>query len=127
MVGGNVTVLLRATAGTEATAVGNSPYHGALYEYPPKSFDIIAIDGMERLQCAQAAPSRLRDDGIIVFDNSDTIPFRPGIDYLHERGFGRVDFYGFVPQVGTRKCTSVFSRFGTRWTTDDVPLVFQGW
>jgi hypothetical protein len=127
MVGSNVTLLFRATSGTEATVEDESPYYRALHEYPPKSFDIIVIDGMERVQCTYAAPSRLRDDGIIVLDNSDRISFRPGIDYLHKQGFGRIDFYGFVAQVGTRHCTSIFSMFGTRWTTENVPLVSQGW
>jgi hypothetical protein len=126
MVGSNVSLLFRTTSGTEATAEGESPYYSTLHEYPPKSFDIIVIDGMERVQCAYAAPSRLRDDGIIVFDNSDRIPHRPGIDYLHKQGFGRMDFCGFAAQVGTRTCTSIFSMFGTRWTTENVPLVFQG-
>jgi hypothetical protein len=127
MVGRNVTLLFRTTSGTDATVEDESPYCNALREYPPKSFDIIVIDGMERIQCAYAAPSRLRDDGIIVFDNSDRISYRPGIDYLHKQGFGRVDFYGFVPQMGVRNCTSIFSMFGTRWTTENVPLVSQGW
>jgi hypothetical protein len=127
MAGSNVTLLFRTTSGTEATVEGESPYYGALHEYPPGSFDIIVIDGMERVQCAHAAPSRLRDDGIIVFDNSDRIAHKPGIDYLQKQGFGRIDFYGFVAQVGTSNCTSIFSRFGTRWTSENVPLVFQGW
>jgi predicted O-methyltransferase YrrM len=127
MVSSNVTLLFRTTSGTDATVEGDSSYFSALQEYPPKSFDIIVIDGMERLQCAHGAPSRLRDDGIIVFDNSDRVPYRPGIDYLHKQGFGRIDFYGFVSQFGTRSCTSIFSMFGTRWNTENVPLVSQGW
>ena len=125
MVGSNVTILFRTTSGTDATVEGKSPYHDALCGYPPQSFDIIVIDGMERVQCAYAAPSRLRDGGIILFDNSDRIAYRPGIDYLHEQGFGRLDFYGFVSQMGQRTCSSIFSLFGTRWTTQNVPLVSQ--
>ena len=125
MVGSNVTLLFRTTLGTDATVEDESPYYSALHEYPPKSFDIVVIDGMERVQCAYAAPSRLRDDGIIVFDNSDRIPYRPGIDYLHKQGFGRIDFYGIAAQMGTCGCTSIFSMFGTRWTTENVPLVAQ--
>ena len=122
-----VTLLFRTTSGTDATVEGVSPYYSALHEYPPKSFDIIVIDGMVRVQCAYVAPSRLRDDGIIVFDNSDSLPFRPAIDHLHKQSYGRIDFYGFVAQTGTRICTSIFSMFGTRWTTENVQLVSRGW
>ena len=127
MVGSNVTLLQRNITGDEATSEGDSVYSGAIEAYPLKSFDIIVIDGMERVRCAHVAPPRLRDDGIIVFDNSDKPLFRPGIDYLHSQGFGRIDFYGFVAQVGTRNCTSVFSKFGSTWTTENIPLVWQGW
>ena len=127
MVGTNVTVLLRTVVGDEEIIDRASPYSSSLEEYSPGSFDIIVIDGMERVRCARVAPSRLRDDGIIIFDNSDRIAYKPGIAHLHEQGFGRIDFYGGIAQLGIRSCTSVFSKFGTRWTTANVPLVFQGW
>ena len=128
IVGGNVTLLHRDAPGDDANSEGDSPYYSVIEEYASKSFDIIVIDGMERVRCAPAAPSHLRDDGIIIFDNSDRPTFRPGIDHLHSQGFGRIDFYGFVATVGVRACTSVFSkRFDTRWTTENIPMVWQGW
>ncbi len=122
LVGSNVTLLSRSMSGSELSPESESPYCVALYEYPPKYFDIIVIDGEERVQCAHVAPSRLRDDGIIVFDNSDRPVFGPGLDYLHHQGFGRIDFYGFCADVGTYSCTSLFSKFETRWTTENVPV-----
>ena len=104
-----------------------SPYVASLEEFEPGAFDIIAIDGMERVACARVAPARLRNDGIIICDDSDRPAFRPGIDYLHRQGFGRVDFYGFVSQVGVRKCTSVFFTTAARWALENAPLEFQGW
>jgi hypothetical protein len=128
MVGSNVTLLHRGTPGNDVTSEGESHYYSAIQEYPLNSFDIIVIDGMERIRCAPLAPSHLREEGIIVFDNSDRPNFRPGIDYLHSQGFGRIDFYGFIAGVGTRNCTSVFSKhFDARWTAENVPLIWQGW
>lgn len=127
MVGPNVTLLHREIRGNEVTSDGPSVYCAAIEEHPAGSFEVIVIDGMERVRCAYLAPQFLRDDGIIVFDNSDRPGFKPAIDYLHKCGFGRVDFYGFVAQAGTRNCTSVFGRFGSRWTNQNVPLLFQGW
>lgn len=126
-VGSNVTFLPRPSSGTEVDSNGVSQYSTALEDYLPASFDLIAIDGMERVQCAYVAPSRLRDDGVIIFDNSDRPAFAPGIEYLHAQGFGRIDFYGLVSQVGTSSCTSVFSRSSSRWINPNVPPVFQGW
>lgn len=127
LVGKNVTLLLRLSSGTEADRDGVSPYFRALEEYPPASFDIIAIDGMERVQCAYVAPSRLRNDGVIIFDNSDWPAFAPGIEYLHTQGFGRIDFYGLTSEIGTLSCTSVFSKFDGCRIKSNVPLVFQRW
>lgn len=127
MVGGNVQLIHRNISGDDATSEGESVYCTAIEDFPEKTFDIIVIDGMERVRCAETAPSRLRDDGIIIFDNSDRSRLRPGIDSLHRHGFGRIDFYGFVTQVGTMNCTSVFSRFSNPWMAQNVPLKDQGW
>jgi hypothetical protein len=127
MAGANVTLLLRTPHPEELAANGNSPYVTAINEFPPASFDIIVIDGVERVACAALAPARLKSDGSIIFDDSSRPASQPGIECLHQQGFGRLDFYGFTTQVGVRKCTSIFSRFGTRWTQENVPLVYQGW
>jgi predicted O-methyltransferase YrrM len=127
IVGTNVTVLLRTAVEDQETIDETSPYSSTLEEYSAESFDIIVIDGMERVRCAQIAPTRLRENGIIIFDNSDRPEFKPGIDNLHQQGFGRIDFYGGIAQLGIRSCTSVFSKFNSRWTNVNAPLVFQGW
>ncbi len=127
MVGGNVTLLLRSARGDEMGSGAASPYAAAVEEFTPGSFDIIVIDGEDRVACAKTAPPYLREDGLIILDNSDRPAYRTGIEHLHKQGFGRVDFYGFASQVGTLACTSVFLKSGARWMADSVPLVFQGW
>lgn len=127
MVGNNVTLISRSTHPNNTPSQGNSPYVTALQQFKPGSFDIIVIDGVERVACASIAPAWLKPEGIVIFDDSDRPAFAPGVEHLHQQGFGRIDFYGFTAQVGIRKCTSIFSRFGTRWTAENVPLVFQGW
>ena len=127
LVGKNVELIHRVSrTGTDLSEEGDSAYAGALTEYPPESFDIIVIDGKERVACAKSAPARLRRDGLIIFDNSDKPKFKPGLDYLHSQGFGRIDFSGPVAQVGTLNCTSVFAKSWDRWLRN-VPVVFQGW
>jgi hypothetical protein len=83
---------------------------------------------MERngVACAKVAPSRLREGGLIIFDNSDKPKFKPGLDYLHSCGFGSIDFSGPVAQVGAFNCTSVFAQNWKRWL-QNIPVVFQGW
>jgi hypothetical protein len=78
------------------------------------------------VQCACVAPSRLRNDGVIIFDNSDRPDFAPGIEYLHTQGYGRVDFYGLISQVGAGICTSVFSKSGAVGSTTTFRLYSKG-
>jgi hypothetical protein len=128
LVAAGTLLLHRPSSGTEASSQGESRYFRSIEEFPACSFDVIVIDGVERVQCAQVAPSRLRKGGIIVLDNSDWPILREAVEILHNYGFGRIDFYGFVPQVGTRNCTSIFSQFDSpKWTMANVPLEFQGW
>jgi len=122
----NVTLLLRPSSGDETESRGPSGYSGAIEEYPPGSFDIIAIDGAERLSCIPDSVARLKDDGIIIFDNIDRPWLQRATELLNEAGFGRLDFIGFIPSNGTQTWTSVFGRFPSRWTSAQVPVTFQG-
>lgn len=77
-------------------------------------FDVIVIDGLDRLRCAQRSPALLADGGAIVFDNSEGYwgpeGRYPVLDLLRSEGFQRVDFYGYAPGVFWPHCTSVFFR-----------------
>ena len=57
-VGENVTLLSRHTSQGEESGDAGSSYVAALEEFAPESFDIIAIDGPERVSCARVAPTR---------------------------------------------------------------------
>ena len=46
-------------------------YVEKLTEFPPGYFDVIVVDGLERLSCYRLAVQRLRPGGILVVDNSD--------------------------------------------------------
>ncbi len=77
-------------------------------------FDLTVIDGLDRLRCARLSVDRLAEGGAVIFDNSEGYWGREGeypvLDLFRERGFQRIDFYGFVPGVFWPHCTSVFFR-----------------
>jgi len=73
-------------------------------------FDIIVIDGRERVKCAKSSLQALKPDGVIIWDNSDRIEYQEGFDYLLKAEFKRLDFTGFGPIINTGWCTSVFYR-----------------
>lgn len=92
-----------------------SNYAASIQLYPTDSFDVIVIDGMERLTCTMVALPRLKEEGLLIFDNSDRPVYRPAIEHLTKQGLGRIDFHGFSPGLGIPGCTSVFARSFERW------------
>lgn len=73
-------------------------------------FDVVVIDGRDRVACVVHAIPQLSQQGIIVWDNSDRAKYQPGFDTLSEAGFRRVEFYGLGPSGSQPWGTSIFYR-----------------
>jgi hypothetical protein len=74
------------------------------------AFDVIVIDGRDRVSCARNAVGALKAGGVIVWDNSDRDLYREGYEFLEGRGFRRLDFWGMGPINIVSSCTSIFYR-----------------
>ena len=73
-------------------------------------FDVIVIDGRDRVNCARNVAEAIADDGVVIWDNSDREKYKEGFDILAAHGFKRIDFDGFGP-INTRPWrTSIFYR-----------------
>ncbi|WP_456403778.1 hypothetical protein [Hydrogenimonas sp.] len=73
-------------------------------------FDIVVVDGRERVECIRHTVGSLKEGGVIVLDDSERESYREGIDYLTRQGFKRVDFWGISPGLFYKKCTTIFYR-----------------
>ncbi len=71
-------------------------------------FDIVIVDGRDRLNCIRNAVDTLKEDGVIVLDDSERECYGSGVDRLAETGFKRLDFWGISPGLFYKKCTTVF-------------------
>jgi len=100
---GNVSLLHRNT--------GGGGYARVLEDYPAR-FDVVVIDGMERVECARYAAPALNAGGIVIWDNSDKNKYTSGMDLLQSQGFKRLDFDGPGPGAVRGWSTSVFYRTG---------------
>lgn len=85
-------------------------YAAEIIKYPKGYFDIICIDGMARALTSWIAADYLKEDGIIVFDNSDRWQYAPAYNILWKKGFRRTDFYGPGPVNIREWCTSIFAK-----------------
>ena len=93
-------------------------YASAINQYEDHSFDVIIVDGSNRNQCAEFAISKVKDQGFIIFDNTDDHKHAEGVKKLLEAGFIRIDFYGMIPSYLYKNCTSIFFK--------DVKLLSRG-
>lgn len=73
-------------------------------------FDLVVIDGIERAACARACVSELSDSGVIVWDNAEYEEFPETVDFLAERGFRYVTFFGLGPVGIVQTTTAVLYR-----------------
>jgi hypothetical protein len=77
-------------------------------------YDVIVVDGLDRLLCAVKSLELLAPDGAIVLDNAEGYWGPQGeypiIDFFRTEGLARVDFYGHAPGVILPHCTSIFFR-----------------
>lgn len=78
-------------------------YVDTIKEFPAEFFDVIVIDGIERLKCFNTALGRLRPGGLLVVDNTDMDRITKGdlhtIDALirNDKRLSVHQFSGWVP------------------------------
>lgn len=71
-------------------------------------FDIIIVDGRDRVNCCFHSLSALSDNGVVVLDDSERENYVAAISFFKEEGFKELSFSGISPGLFYRKSTSVF-------------------
>jgi precorrin-6B methylase 2 len=87
-------------------------YNGEYSKFVNKTnrkFDIIIIiDGRDRVNCIKNAINNLKESGIIILDDSERKQYKEGIDFLLNKEFKKIDFWGISPGLVYKKCTTIF-------------------
>jgi hypothetical protein len=73
-----------------------------------EAFDIIIVDGRDRVNCCIQAVEALSENGVIVLDDSERPDYKDGITYLLDRGFKQIAFSGISPGLFYYKTTTIF-------------------
>ena len=73
-------------------------------------FDIVVIDGRDRVACAKNCIKALKQDGIVIWDNSDRDEYAEGYAHLTNNGFKKINFHGLGPINHREWETSIFYR-----------------
>ena len=77
-----------------------------------QKYNIIIVDGRNRVKCTVFAADYLTADGVLILDNSERSWYDEAKTVMQQNGFKRLDFQGMAPIVGHETCTSVFYREG---------------
>lgn len=85
-------------------------------------WDVVIIDGSQRLECAKVAVEVLAPGGFIVLDNADW--FTDAAEFLRSSGLTQVDFQGFGPCNPYTWTTSVF--LGSTFRIQRLPSPWSG-
>ncbi len=75
-----------------------------------KTFDMIIVDGRDRVNCCIQGIAALSAKGVMVLDDSERESYREAVEFLQDKGFRYLSFSGISPGLFYRKSTSVFYR-----------------
>jgi len=75
-------------------------------------FDVIVVDGRDRVNCAKNSIQRLSPSGVIIFDNSQRSYYREEILNLLTLGFRELQISGLAPMTHLESYTSILYRDG---------------
>jgi hypothetical protein len=75
-----------------------------------EKFDIIIVDGRDRVNCCTYSVDALSPSGVLVLDDSERPEYEPARTFLKLKGFKELSFSGISPGLFYLKATSVFYR-----------------
>lgn len=73
-----------------------------------EKFDVVIVDGRDRVNCIKSSVSCLSDGGVMVLDDSERSEYSEGIEFLIQKNFKKIDFWGISPGLFYKKCTTIF-------------------
>ncbi len=76
-------------------------------------YDLIIVDGVDRLNCLKSSLKLIKDSGMIIFDNSDRNP--EFCEFMRSNKLVQVDFHGFGPINKYTWTTSIFFSKGVKF------------
>ena len=82
-------------------------YTGEIMKFN-NAFDIVIIDGRDRVNCIRNALNALSERGVIILDDSNDPEYDEGCKFLHAAGFREIALEGMGPVMHTSKITSIF-------------------
>lgn len=77
-----------------------------------EKFDLIIVDGRDRVNCCKHSIDALSEQGVLVLDDSEREAYAAAKAFLKAEGFKELSFSGISPGLFYNKATSVFYKAG---------------
>ena len=65
------------------------PYNQVIETFKDDYFDLILVDGRDRVKCVESSISKLKSGGWLVLDNSERVYYQKGMDLMKD--WNRID------------------------------------
>lgn len=75
-----------------------------------ESFDVIVVDGRDRVNCVKNSMKALSQNGIIILDDSSRDKYKEAFDFMLSNGFKQITFCGLKSTGRKEDCTTIFYR-----------------
>ena len=75
-----------------------------------RKYDVVVVDGRDRVNCIKQSIESLTDRGVILFDDSQRKRYLEGINYAIEKGFRSIRIDGLKPTRNKIDGTTIFYR-----------------
>lgn len=73
-----------------------------------EKFDLIIVDGRDRVNCAINAVEYIKENGIIIWDDTHREAYQEGYDFLKEHGYKQLQLSGITYSHAFMHYTSIF-------------------
>lgn len=73
-------------------------------------YDVVFVDGRDRVNCATEAALALGDSGVLIFDDFEREKYQDAAIKLKEKGYKQLNFWGFKPGFFDRSNSALFYR-----------------
>lgn len=84
-------------------------YCKAILKYQSR-FDIVVVDGRDRVNCLKNCLAALKPSGVVILDNSERPEYAEGLNFMCANGFRHIEFVGLSPIVNMKSETTIFYR-----------------
>lgn len=75
-----------------------------------ENFDVIVVDGRDRVNCIKNSMHALTENGIIILDDSSRNKYKEAFDFMLSHDFKQINFCGLKSSGRKEDCTTIFYR-----------------